>query len=275
MQRTTRIWVAVGVAVLLLAAGGVAIAITVFGGDAPPPAALASPSASVTPSTGSDPADADGADGTWTVESTSGSLDDGTATFAGYRIEEELGNVGANTAVGRTQDVTGQMVIDGTTISELSIEVDMTTLVSDDHRRDDQLRDRGLETDAFPTATFSITEPIDLGSAPKRGERIDVDANGALTLHGVTQQVTVPIEAVWDGDAIEALASFDVALSDYGSTHPPGSSSCRSPTTERWSSTCASRRPRVPRSSAPCRTIGPRGATPRPRSRSIRPGARG
>ena len=222
MQRATRIWVAAGVAVLLLAAGGVAIAFTVFGGDALPPAALSSPSATVTPSTGSDPAGADGADGTWTVESTSGSFDDGTATFAGYRIEEELGNVGANTAVGRTQDVTGQMVIDGTTISELSIEVDMTTLVSDDHRRDDQLRDRGLETDTFPTATFSITEPIDLRSIPKRGERIDVDANGALTLHGVTQQVIVPIEAVWNGDAIEALASFDVALSDYGIDPPTG-----------------------------------------------------
>ena len=49
-----------------------------------------------------------------------------------------------------------------------------------------------------------------------------MDANGELHPARITQQVTVPIEAVWNGDAIEALASFDVALSNYGIDPPTG-----------------------------------------------------
>jgi hypothetical protein len=36
-------------------------------------------------------------DGTWTIDTESGSFDDFTSTFAGYRVEEELGGVGAHT----------------------------------------------------------------------------------------------------------------------------------------------------------------------------------
>lgn len=98
----------------------------------------------------------------------------------------------------------------------------MTTLVSDESRRDNSIRTRGLETSAFPTATFDLTEPIEIGKTPKAGDTFDVDAVGDLTLHGVTQEVTVPIQAKWTGDRIEAVASFDVALTDYDIDPPTG-----------------------------------------------------
>src|SRR5215210_657026 len=50
-------------------------------------------------------------DGSWTIDAQTGTLDDATSTFAGYRIDEELGGIGANTAVGRTQSVQGSMTI--------------------------------------------------------------------------------------------------------------------------------------------------------------------
>jgi polyisoprenoid-binding protein YceI len=156
MRRKRTIWILAGAIALVVVGVGAALAIRVFGGEAPAEAALNSPSVSpgsTTDGTGS-------AGGTWVVDATSGSLEDGTSTFAGYRIQEELGGVGANTAVGRTRDVTGTLVIEGTSITSLSVEVDMTTLVSDEDRRDGQLRMRGLETDAFPTPTFVLTEPI-------------------------------------------------------------------------------------------------------------------
>jgi hypothetical protein len=38
----------------------------------------------------------------------------------------------------------------------------------------------------------------------------------------VTNEVTVPIEARWDGDTIEAVASFEVALAEYDVEPPVG-----------------------------------------------------
>jgi polyisoprenoid-binding protein YceI len=206
------------VGVVLLAAGGF-VAWQVFGGSEPPAAALSSAAASGSPAT---VGGADGFDGTWTIDSTSGSLGDGTATFAGYRINEELAGFGTNTAVGRTQDVTGSMTVDGTTVSALEVTVDMTTLRSDDDRRDGQLSDRGLQTSQFPTATFTLTDPVDVDSIPKTGQKIQATATGQLTLHGVTKDVEVPIEAQWNGERFEVVASFDVTLADYGIEAPTG-----------------------------------------------------
>jgi len=74
----------------------------------------------------SETATADGdLSGTWTVASAGES-------FAGYRVGEELSSVGNQTAVGRTNDVSGSLEFDGATITAVEIEVDVTTLSSDD-----------------------------------------------------------------------------------------------------------------------------------------------
>jgi polyisoprenoid-binding protein YceI len=145
----------VGVVVVAVVAAGALAAWRLFGGQEPAEATLSSAS----PTIGGSTAQSDGFEGTWTVDTESGSLDDGTSTFAGYRIDEELSGFGTNTAVGRTPDVTGEMTIEGTTVTGLEVTVDMTTLRSDDDRRDSQLSGRGLETAQYPTATFSLTEP--------------------------------------------------------------------------------------------------------------------
>jgi polyisoprenoid-binding protein YceI len=98
----------------------------------------------------------------------------------------------------------------------------MTSLQSDDDRRDGQLRQRGIQTDSFPTATFTLTEPIDVGSVPKSGETVNATATGDLTLHGVTKSVSVPVQARWNGETVEVVGSVDVALADYGIEPPVG-----------------------------------------------------
>jgi polyisoprenoid-binding protein YceI len=221
MKRRTR--VAIGVAVVLviaLAAGGFALW-RVFGGSAPPPVALNSVSASAGPTASSSSASG-GLDGTWTIDATSGSLAEGTSSFAGYRVKEELAGTGANTAVGRTQNVSGSMTIDGTAITAMQVTVDMTTLQSDDGRRDQRLRTDGLQTDQFPTATFTLTQPIEVDSVPKEHQTIQAVAVGDLTLHGVTRSVQVSVQAQRNGDEIEAIGSVDVALTDYGIQAPTG-----------------------------------------------------
>jgi polyisoprenoid-binding protein YceI len=167
-----------------------------------------------------EPAAPAGLDGTWTVDGSVGSFDDFSGSFVGYRVQEELVGVGAATAVGRTPDVTGSLTLDGTSISEAAFEATLTTLQSDSGMRDGQLGRQGLETDTYPTATFVLAEPIDLGSVPAEGETIEATAVGDLTVHGVTQRVDIPVEARLADGVVTVVGSLPIAFGDYCMTAP-------------------------------------------------------
>jgi len=164
-----------------------------------------------------DSSEIEGLDGVWTVDSTSGEFDfeSATGTFAGFRIQEELAGIGQTTAVGRTGGVTGEMTIDGTTVTDATFEVDMTTITTNESRRDDRVQ-QALETEQFPTATFTLTEPIDLGDGADSGDPVQVTAVGDLTIHGVTKAIELPIEAQLVDGTIVVVGSTDVVFSDYG-----------------------------------------------------------
>lgn len=155
--------------------------------------------------------------GTWSVDAETGEFDFDTATgtFAGVRIAEELASIGSTTAVGRTGDVAGTVEIDGTTVTAADIEVDMTTITTNDSRRDDKVQE-ALETGEFPTATFSLTEPIDLGDGATTGDEVSVTAVGDLTIHGVTQQVELPLQAQLVDGTIVIVGSLEITFSDFG-----------------------------------------------------------
>lgn len=145
----------------------------------------------------------------------------GTGSVAGYRVREKLVRLPAsNDAVGRTEAVTGslRLVPEGDAYvvrSGMRIEVDLTTLKSDEDRRDDHMRTMAIETDRFPTATFVTTSDLlvraDDGSATAR-----TLARGELTLHGVTRTVEVPVQARYDGARMEVVGalSFPWAMFD-------------------------------------------------------------
>ena len=163
-----------------------------------------------------------GVDGTWTVDQGVGSFADFTSTWAGYRFDEELASIGTNTAVGRTPDVTGTMTVADDEVTAVDVEVDLTSLDSDSDRRDGALRTRGLESDRFPTATFRLTDPVALPAGLADGERATVSATGELTIHGVTNETTVELQAELQGDAAVIVGSAPVALADYGIDPPTG-----------------------------------------------------
>jgi polyisoprenoid-binding protein YceI len=186
--------------------------------DAPTEAA-ATGSASAEPAA-TDPGDGTSLDGTWTIDPSIGSFSDFTGSFVGYRVQEELAGIGAQTAVGRTPDVSGSMTVAGTAVTAATIEADLTTLKSDDQNRDRQLGRQGIQSDQFPTATFTITAPIELGSIPADGQEIEVTATGQLTLHGQTQDVEVPMKARLSGDVVAVSGSIPILFADYGIEKP-------------------------------------------------------
>jgi len=137
---------------------------------------------------------------------------------AGYRVREKLAFLPAkNDAVGRTSDITGLADStgdgDALTFSQASFEIDLTTLTSDQDRRDQRIREIGVESDRFPTATFKLTEPLKLDASK-------VEAKGDLTLHGVTKSVTIPLEVQQSGSTVEAVGKLTFPWGDFGMTAP-------------------------------------------------------
>jgi polyisoprenoid-binding protein YceI len=159
--------------------------------------------------------------GTWNVDTSIGEFDDenSTGTFVGFRIDEELSGIGSTTAVGRTPDVTGSITIDGTTLTAATIEADMATITTNDSRRDDKVQS-ALETGDFPTATFVLTAPVELGDAAATGAAVDVQATGDLTIHGVTTSVTLPLQAQLVDGIVVVVGSVDITFADYGVSVP-------------------------------------------------------
>lgn len=154
--------------------------------------------------------------GTWKVVAGSGQ----EATVAGYRVEEKFAaGVAKTTATGRTPDVTGSVTVADTKVTAAELTVNMTTLQSDKSQRDNQIRNRGLETNKFPTATFVLSEPVQLPQiAP--GQVFQSTVTGNLTLHGVTKKVSVPLQAKESRANFVVQGSLPVVLADY-SIEPP------------------------------------------------------
>jgi len=160
-------------------------------------------------------------EGTWDIDTESGDFDfeSATGTFAGFRVDEELAGIGAATAVGRTGDVEGSLTIEGTTVDAAEFEVDLTTITTNESRRDGRVQD-ALETSQFPRATFALTEPIELGDGAAAGEPVEVTAPGDLTIHGVTRAVEFPLEAQLVDDTVVVVGSLDLTFADYGVEAP-------------------------------------------------------
>ncbi|HEX7497069.1 MAG TPA: YceI family protein [Candidatus Limnocylindrales bacterium] len=159
-------------------------------------------------------------DGTWSTATSLGNVDAGTATFVGYRVQEQLVGVGGHTAVGRTAKVTGSLSLSGSIVDNVQITADMTALVSDSGQRDNQLKRQAIETDNFPTSFFKTIAPIDLGTLPGDGATVHATTTGALTLHGVTKTVTIDLSVQRQGGIIAVAGSLPIVFADWSIAKP-------------------------------------------------------
>jgi polyisoprenoid-binding protein YceI len=98
--------------------------------------------------------------------------------------------------------------------------VDTTTIQSDESRRDNRLRNEGLQTEQYPTATFTVTQPVAVPAAALAGTASDVTLVGDLTLHGVTKSVQIPAQAQLSDGRVQVAGTLTFPLSDFGITPP-------------------------------------------------------
>jgi polyisoprenoid-binding protein YceI len=132
------------------------------------------------------------------------------------------------TVEGRTDRISGSVTADLSDLSagvDVRVEVDLSTLVTGNKRRDGHMRDNHLETETYPLATFHATEVAGApagGIAP--GGSAKFDLTGDFTLHGVTRRITVPVEVdyrIADGaGSITVTADFQIELDDYQIERP-------------------------------------------------------
>lgn len=162
-------------------------------------------------------------EGIWTVQAAEGAVDlqvDPEVSFAGFRVDEVLaGGIGDFTAVGRTAEVSGSITLSGNTLVAATVEVSMSTLRTDNGSRDGQVR-RALDTNGFPTATFTLVEPVGLPAGMADGEAFAGVARGDLTIKGVINPAAFDIQAQLVGSSILVVGSSNVVFSDYGVTAP-------------------------------------------------------
>jgi polyisoprenoid-binding protein YceI len=199
MRRRLRIvLLAVAAAAVLVVAGGYA-ALKLTGDDAPPP-----PTLSGAPAAG---AAAEGGAERWRPLP-------GQGTFVGYRVQEEYLGIGVRSAVGRTTAVTGTVTVDADRIQTAELTADMREVRSDQSRRDDTLRYRGIETDRYPTSRFALTAPVALAPRARR-------AKGTLTLHGRSAPIGVTVRGQRvAGDRLELVGSAPIEFARFA-IEPP------------------------------------------------------
>lgn len=160
--------------------------------------------------------------GVWTVQVAENAGDlqgEPTVSFAGFRVDEVLNNIGDFTAVGRTAKVSGSIELTDTALVAATIEVQMGTLATDNSFRDGRIY-QALNTSEFPLATFTLVEPVELPAGMADGEAFSGSAQGDLTIKGVTNRVAFDLQAQLVGDRIVAVGSSDVVFSDFGVTAP-------------------------------------------------------
>jgi polyisoprenoid-binding protein YceI len=141
-----------------------------------------------------------------------------------YRVREQLAGVSLpSDAVGATQTISGTIVInlDGSIdASQSRIVVDLSTLRSDESRRDNYLRQNTLLTDQYPNAVFVPAQVSGLpAEIPESGE-VSFTLTGDLTLLEVTRPVDWDVTARIEGDNVIGQATTSFTFDDFNLVQP-------------------------------------------------------
>jgi polyisoprenoid-binding protein YceI len=142
---------------------------------------------------------------------------------ARYRVREQLMHHDLpNDAVGKTSNITGSVTIaaNGEVDTAASrITIDVTSLRSDQERRDGYVAHRTLETAQYPTVEFV---PISLSGArlPLSSTEQSFDVAGNLTVHGVTKPTTWHVTAKSGGSDIMGTGWTQFTFADAQLAQP-------------------------------------------------------
>lgn len=142
---------------------------------------------------------------------------------ARFYIDEVL--LGSDkTVVGTTSDVTGAITVDPADPASASvgvIEIDPSTLVTDDDRRTRTLGERILQVASYPTITFEPTAVTGLPETVTVGETFDFQVTGNLTILDTTQEETFDMTVTPVSQTeVQGTGTTTILYADYGINIP-------------------------------------------------------
>jgi polyisoprenoid-binding protein YceI len=124
-----------------------------------------------------------------------------------------------NVAVGTSQAVEGSIFGNPKkpSASRLGvITVDISQFKSDSDRRDNMIRQRFLESQRYPTATFTPAKIDGLPDSYTSGETYSFKVIGDLKVHETTRPVTFEVSAKLAGTDLTGSATTTLLMSDFG-----------------------------------------------------------
>jgi polyisoprenoid-binding protein YceI len=145
---------------------------------------------------------------------------DATQSEVRYEVNETIfRNNRFQTAIGRTQGIAGDILIDFTQPANSrigDIVIDVSQFTSDESRRDNFIRRNFLESSRYPLATF-VTNAIEgLPAQVAEGEAVAFTISGDLTVKETTRSVTWNVALTWAGDRLTGSASTEILMSEFG-----------------------------------------------------------
>ena len=145
-------------------------------------------------------------------------------TEARFRALEQFANVATlSEAVGTTNAVSGNIVLgaQGAVVPEQSkIVIDLTTLRTDEERRDNFIKRNTLQTDQFPNAELVVRQATGLPWPLPTSGQATFQLMGDLTLHGVTRPTVWEVQATMADREVSGMAKTGVKMTDFGMTTP-------------------------------------------------------
>lgn len=140
---------------------------------------------------------------------------------AAYVVTELLaGATVRNQAVGTTSEVTGELVVDAKgKIQPATFTVDLKSLRSDRSPRDNYIRNNGLESNKYPTATFTIKE-VKGAATLKPGNAETFELVGLMKVRETERTVTWSVTSVAENGQIKWNAVLNTKMTDWG-INPP------------------------------------------------------
>ena len=153
---------------------------------------------------------------------------------ARYEVDEELTFLGMplHHAIGRTSEVSGEFSFyrdspnnEKLVVTSGQFQVDLSTLTSDDSRRDERIRGQWLESARFPLAKFEAKEvrgfPDGVPNDDSQTAQWSFELKGEMTVRDITREETFQVRVTLVGGKMEGTASTLLKMKDYG-FDPPG-----------------------------------------------------
>jgi polyisoprenoid-binding protein YceI len=93
------------------------------------------------------------------------------------------------------------------------VEAPVTTLSTGNRLRDRDLR-ASMDVEKYPTMRFDL-EGVTVESSSAPSDTVTGALRGALSIHGVTRDVSIPATLIRAADSIDVSGAFPVDLADY------------------------------------------------------------